>query len=228
MRPLNQTLLLQTAMIHLNPPRRERELFALDLDHPEKARRPVLRCAVCGANPQYFDFAKPLEPANCPVPAAQAGFGDGLEFALMHSNLPVRFEPCKKMPAQRAHQFQIVNRSLPAIKTNKSGIKSALACREQHLGEMVVFGFTIPVFIKHAIIHRHTPLAVAPQQGNQIDALDHRLLFARPVPIKQGVEGRSRVSQGSRSSRTRIPVFKSICVCASVHSTSGSGSRRAG
>ena len=43
--PLNQTLLLQTAMIHLNPPRRERELFALGLGHPEKARRPVLRCA---------------------------------------------------------------------------------------------------------------------------------------------------------------------------------------
>ena len=143
LRPLNQTLLFQTTVIHLNAPRRERRFLALRLAHPEKARRPVLRCAVCGANPKHFDFSKPFEPNNRPVPAAQPGGGDRFQLACADSDLPIRFQPRQKMPAHRAHQFQIVNRGIPAIKTNKSGIKAALACREQHFRKVVVFGFPV-------------------------------------------------------------------------------------
>ncbi len=110
LRPLNQTLLLQTAMRHFNPPCRERKFRALRLAHFEKVRRPVFRCAVYGTNPKYFDFSKPFEPAERPISAAQASFGDCLQFAVPDSDLPIRLEPSQKMPAICANQFQILNR----------------------------------------------------------------------------------------------------------------------
>ena len=130
-------------MIHLNPPRRESKLLALRLAHLGKARRPVLRCVVCDTNPQYLDFSKPCLPAECPVAAAQAGFRDSLQLAVPDADLPVRFEPGQKMPAHRAHQFEILNRSIPAIETNQFGIKATLVGFKGHLGKMVVFGFTV-------------------------------------------------------------------------------------
>ncbi len=139
----NQTLLFQTAMIHFNPPCRESKFLTLRFAHPDKARRPVFRCAVCGANPKYFDFSKSLEPHECPISAAQAGFRDCLQFALTHSDLPIRFEPSQKMPPQSANQFEVFDRSVPAIETNQFGIKAALACLEQHFRKVVIFGFAV-------------------------------------------------------------------------------------
>jgi len=146
--PLNQTLLFQTAMVHLNPPRRESEFLALRLAHLGKVRRPVFRCAVCGANPKYFDFSKSFEPADCPVAAAQPGFRDCLQFARADSDLAVRLEPGQKMPATCANQFEVLNRSIPAIETHQFGIKPALKGGKQHFCEMVIFGFAVAVFIK--------------------------------------------------------------------------------
>ncbi len=177
-------------MIHLNPPRRERKLLALGCAHFLKARRPVLRCAVCGANPKYFDVSKSLEPAARPVTAAQPGLRNGFQLARADANLAVGFEPRQKMPAQRAHQFQIFNRRIPTVETHQLGIKPALIGFEEHFGEMVIFGFAITVFIKHTVIYRHPAHPIRPQQSNQIDALDHRFLLARPVPINQSVAGR--------------------------------------
>ena len=45
LRPFNQTLLLQAAMVHFNPPRRQSKLLAFRFGHPGKARRPEVLCA---------------------------------------------------------------------------------------------------------------------------------------------------------------------------------------
>ena len=45
LRPFNQTLLLQAAMVHFDPPRRERKLLALGFAHLLKTRRPEVLCA---------------------------------------------------------------------------------------------------------------------------------------------------------------------------------------
>src|SRR6185369_1939197 len=57
---------------------------------------------------------------------------------------------------------------------------------------MLVLSFTVAVFIKHAIINRHTTNAVRPQQSYQIDAFDHFFLLAGPMPIDQSVKRRIR------------------------------------
>ncbi len=54
----NQALLFKSAMIHLNAPRRFGLPFPLGLGHLPKARRPVFRRAVCGADAEYLNFAE--------------------------------------------------------------------------------------------------------------------------------------------------------------------------
>ncbi len=192
----NQTLLLQSAMIHFNAPRGFGKLFALRLAHPVKTRRPVLRRAVCRKDTKYFDFAESFKPDECAIAAAQSGFRNGLQFARACADLPVRFEPRQKMPTQRAHQFQVFNRSIPAIETNQLRTKTALGSRQQHLGKVVVLSFAVTVFIKHAIINWDAPFAVRPEQSNQVDAGNDRLLLARPMAIDKSVKLRIRFLKG--------------------------------
>ena len=97
----NQALLFQRPMVHLDSPRRERKVFPLRFAHLFKTRRPIFRCAVCRANPKYFDPSETFEPTNSSIDARQSGFRDGLQSALVDSDLPICFEPRQKMPAQR-------------------------------------------------------------------------------------------------------------------------------
>ena len=174
LRALNQTLLFKGAMIHFNAPRAFSLRFPLRVSHLVKTRRPVFRCAVCGANPKYFDFSETFEPADCPVSATQSGFGDSLNPAAANSDLPVRFQAGQKMPAQRTTQFQILNRSIPTVEANQFGIKTALKCLKQHLGKMVVLGFSVAVLIKNTVINRDAANTVGPEQSNQIDSINEK------------------------------------------------------
>ena len=140
----NQTLLLQAAMIHFNPPRTASGGFSFRFGHFLKARRPEVLCAVCGANPKYFDFSETCSPTHRAIAAGQSGIGYGLQPASVDIDLPVRFQARQKMPAQRAHQFQIFNRAIPTVETNQVRIETPLVRRKRHFREMVVFGFTPP------------------------------------------------------------------------------------
>jgi len=91
LRAFDQTLLFQSAMIHLNAPRRFGLGFALGFGHRLQIRRPVFRRAVCGANAKHFDFSKAFEPADCPIAAAQPGIGYGFQSAFLNIDLPSRF-----------------------------------------------------------------------------------------------------------------------------------------
>lgn len=183
-------------MIQLNPPRRFGLHFAFRLAHCFKARRPILRRAVYGADAEHFDFAETFEPTNCAVSAAQPGLRNGLQTVLVDSDLPVRLQASQKVPAERATEFQVFNRAVPTIKTNQLRVKSALESLKQHFGEVVVLGFPVAVFIKNAIIYRHAPFAVRPEQGNQVDSVDDLFLLSRPMPINEGIKFRKRLLKG--------------------------------
>lgn len=129
------------------------------------------------------------------------------------------------MPAQSAHQFEILDRPIPTVKTNRFRVKFALRSGKQHFGKIVVLGFAVRVFIEHAIINGSAPRAVRPEQSNQIDAGDNRFLLVRPMPVNQNINSEYGYSN-VESSRTRMPRCKSICVWASRQSVSASGSRR--
>ena len=112
----DKALLFQRPMIHFDPPRRFGLRFPFSFGHFFKARRPIFRCAVCSTNPEYFDLSKTFEPYNCSVAAAQSSFRHGLQRAAADSDLPVRLEARQKMPAQRAAQFQVLNRPVPTAR----------------------------------------------------------------------------------------------------------------
>ena len=72
------------------------------------------------------------------------------------------------------HQFQVGDRTVPTIKTNQFGLKSAFESSHQHFRKMIVLCLAVTIFIKQAIIDWHTPQAISPQQSNQVDAADHQ------------------------------------------------------
>ncbi len=222
----NQTLLFQRPMIHLDPPCRFGLDFPFGFSHRSQARRPVFRCAVCGANTKYFDLSKTFEPADCSVAARQSGIGHRLQTTAVDSDLPVRFQARQKMPAQSPNQFQVFDRRIPTVETNKLRVKAALVRLKQHFGEMIVFRFPVAVFIKYAIIYRNDPNAVSPQQSNQVDSIDDGLLLARPMPINKGVKLRIRFLK-RRIIQNKDAGVNINLVLASCQSVSASGSRRA-
>ena len=191
----DQALLFQRPMIHLNPPRTLGLGFPLSFSHCSQIRRPVFRCVVCGANPKYPDFSKTFEPQNCAVTARQSGFRNCLQTAAADSDLPIGFQPRQKMPTQRATQFQVVNRRIPTVEANKLRIKSTLESLKQHILKVIVLGFPVAVFIKHAIIYRNATLAIGPEQRDQINAAYDLFSLARPMPVNKGVSLRIRFFQ---------------------------------
>ena len=50
---------------------------------------------------------------------------------------------------------------------------------------MIVFGQIVPGLVVKPVVHRHVAVALGPQQRDQVDALDHRVMLARPVPLDQ-------------------------------------------
>jgi hypothetical protein len=94
------------------------------------------------------------------------------------------------MPTQRATQFQVFNRPIPAIETHQFGIKPTLESGKQHILKMIVFGFAVRIFVKDAIVNRNAAHAVTPEQGNQVDAAHNFFLLARPMAIDQGIKPR--------------------------------------
>jgi hypothetical protein len=146
LRSFDQALLFEGAMIHLNPPRSLGLRFPFRFGHLLEARRPVFRRAVYGADAKHFDFAESFKPNNRAIAAAQPGIRDRLQTASVNVDLPVRFQPGQKMPPQDAHQFQIFNRPIPIIETNKRRIQTTLESGKQHFREMVVYETNITLF----------------------------------------------------------------------------------
>ena len=89
----DQALLFKGAMLHLNAPRTFGGDFPLGFSHLLKTCCPVLRCAVCGANPKYFDLPETLEPDDCSITACQSSIRDSLQTASVDVDLAVCFEP---------------------------------------------------------------------------------------------------------------------------------------
>lgn len=88
---------------------------------------------------------KPLSHTERPIAAAQCAFRYHLQTAAADSDLPVRFQPGQKMPAQSAAQLQVLNRRIPTIETNKLRIESAFKSLQKHFRKMVVFCFPVAV-----------------------------------------------------------------------------------
>lgn len=210
LRSFNQTLLFDAAMKMFNLPTVTGIFDALQIAYFDLRTRLVLRRAVRGNVAKHFAETETFKPDHVPV-FANLDFRNCTESFSVGVDLPVRFQPGQKTPAEGVHQFQIPNQGIPTIKTNHSWSKAAFVRFDQHLREMVVLGFTIRVFIKNSIITRHGAPPVRPEQSYQVDAADHFLVFARPMPVNQSVAPRERfIERPTRPAREYRPASQSV------------------
>ncbi len=225
MRSFNKALLLNAAMKVFNLPTVVGIFNALQLGYLNLRTRPMFRAAVRGNNPKHFYKPETFEP-NHSSDIRNLDARYRLQTSPLWIDLPIGFQACQKMPAEGAHQLQVRNGRILTVETNHSGSKAAFVRFDQHLRKMVVLGFSIRIFIKNAVISRHCPVAVRPEQSNQIDAGDDFFLLARPMAIHERVKFligffKRRIIENQNAARQI-----DLCVRASVKSVSGSGSKR--
>ena len=96
-------------------------------------------------------------------------------------NLTIFLQPAEPGPLQAAQPFQILQASIPAIESHQFRRESTLLSLTQNLPEVVFFAQAIFFLVVQAEIARQTRLAIRPQQGEQVDPFDDRLMFARPM-----------------------------------------------
>lgn len=159
---------------------------ALQFGYFNLRTRPVFHAAVCSSNPKHFDQSIAFEPNNTPR-VGNLDFRDRLQPCFLRVDLPISFQARQKMPAQTAHQLQVLNGGIPAIETKHLWSKAAFVRLQYHLREMIVLCFSVRIFIKNTIITRSCPIAVCPEQAYQVDARDNFFVFARPAPVNQVV-----------------------------------------
>ena len=64
-------------------------------------------------------------------------------------------------------------------------LKATLASLRQHGKEVIVLCQRVLLLVKDAVVTRYMAVAVSPQQRDEVDAADHRMVFARPVALNQ-------------------------------------------
>lgn len=121
--PLNQTKLLDAAMILFDLPTIRSIFDAFKITDLDFITRPMFRCAVCGCQAKHFNESKIFEPNNFSL-LRNLNERDRPQTCSVRINQAIRFQSGQKMPTQRARQFQIFNRPIPTVETNYFGIKA--------------------------------------------------------------------------------------------------------
>lgn len=177
---LNAAELFYPAMEVLYRPGFLRVLHSHKFVHCQIVGRPVFNVAICGYCLEDSD-----QPIFFEVHDLTA-FGyfylaNGSIALAVRVHLPILFQARKPNPAETADQLEVIGAAVPAIKDYTSWLKSSLARFGKHLLKVIILGQPITSLVIDAIIARDVTVAVAPQQGDEIDATDHILVFARPV-----------------------------------------------
>src|SRR5262245_36096767 len=181
--PLHLGALLDLSVIVLDREAPLLVLLAGHLAHRQLARGPVPNVAVWGDYLEYLDqpvadqpdhrpARRDFRPAQGPLPLA----------VLVHQ--AVGLQPGQPRPAQLAQQLQVVQAGVPAVEGHQARAEAALVGRPDHGLEVVVLGEALRL-VEDAVVTGDVPVAVGPQQGDQVDALDDPVVLARPVAADQ-------------------------------------------
>ena len=119
LRPLDQTELLEAAVIVLNRPRECRPLDPLQVTHLAAVRRPHLNVAVCGDNLEDADQPEAFEPGDAPR-LPDLDLADRTQTRPVGVHFAVRFQTCQPDPAERANHLQVLKAGVPAIEDHAS------------------------------------------------------------------------------------------------------------
>src|SRR5215207_2594137 len=132
------TKLLEVAMIGLNRPNLAGRGTALVHRHQFVAGRPVLRVTVWGVDPKHQNEAITLQMHPRPS-FANGALSQRSVAAAVRIHQAIVFQSRQPLPAERADQFQVFQRTVPAIKTHIARGKSALLGGCEHGPEVIGF-----------------------------------------------------------------------------------------
>ena len=94
----------------------------------------------------------------------------------------VGFQPCQPHPPEISNPFEVFQATVPAIENHALRHETAPVGRLQQRPERIVLGQGIPGLVVEPVIDRNVAIPIRPQQRDQVDALDHGMVLARPMP----------------------------------------------
>src|SRR6202451_4776698 len=181
---LDPTELLDAPVVLLDAPGEVTILQARQGIHLEVAGRPVVRVAVCGDHPEHTD--RPITRQMNHTPRhRELHRADGLGLAEVHPYLAVGLQPAQPGPAQTAEQRKVVQAAVPTVEADTLGVQTTLEGGTQLLGEQVVLAVAVVGLVIDAVVAGDVAIPIGPDQGQEVDALDHGVVLARPVPADQ-------------------------------------------
>jgi hypothetical protein len=195
LRPLDQTELLDRAVVVFYRPRKACPLDSLQLAHLNFIRRPQFNVAVCGNYLEDANEAVTFEPHHTPR-LCDLDFTDRTQALAVGVNFAVTLQSGQPSPVERANQLEVFQSQIPAIEGYSSGPKASLMRSFDHRLEVIVFGQSVLLLVKDAIVAGGVAVTVRPQQRNQVDAAHHPMMFTRPVARHQLDLLRIRLIQG--------------------------------
>jgi hypothetical protein len=168
---------------------------ALGHRHPFVTRRPIFRVTVWGGDPKHQDEAIAFEMYPS-ARFANDALGQRSIAAAIRIHQAIGVQSRQPLPAERANQFQVSQRAVPAIKTHVARGQAALLGGFEHRPDVIVLGLAIIGRIIQAIIAWDGVRVVPPHQGHEVDAGHNPVMFARPLAMYQGNRARIRFVQG--------------------------------
>src|SRR4051812_2571477 len=137
LRPLDETELLDAAVVVLYRPRVAGKADALQVAHLDAAGGPHLNVAVCGDYLEDADQPEAFEPDHAAA-VTDLDFTDRTQALTVGVHLAVTLQAGQPGPAERANQLQVFQPRVPAIKNHALGRKAPFVRLLEHRLEVVV------------------------------------------------------------------------------------------
>src|SRR5574340_1286948 len=178
-------VLLQTPVVRLDGPRLLRVAQPLHRAQLQITAGPVLRVAVCGHDPKHFDQPVTRQP-HYRSRRRDRGVADGHGGTTLPANQTVALQPRQPTPAKRTQQLKIVQAAVPTVEADTAWRQAPVPQPPQQGTKQGVFAEAVVRLVVNGPIAGHMTVAVGPQKRQQLDAVHHGVVFARPVRMDQG------------------------------------------
>jgi hypothetical protein len=171
-------------MILFNPPQPQGFVRTTIEGHRQVADRPEFNAAVWGRNLEDLDQTIAFQMNDQPVPWNQY-VANRLVARVRGIYQAIRFQLGQPRPVQVADQFQVVQTGVLTVEAGQVRLKPTDGGSQQHCPKVVIFAQLVVRLIVYPKVTGSMRFAIRPQQADQVDALHHLAMFARPMPRDQ-------------------------------------------
>ena len=177
--------LLQSAVVVLDAEADAAQLLALRLLHLQVVGHPVPHVRIFGDRLKHADEAE-LAKMDVEGDALLKQQLSGLDVEVsVQTDDAIGGQSGQEGPPHLPDTLEVLDGGVPGIEQHAGWLEAPFLGLLQHLSEVIVLGLAIGGLVVDAVVHRDEPLAIGPEQGDEVDALHDLLVLARPVPAHQ-------------------------------------------